>query len=122
LAIRTYTESVLTSYYVWPALAVGLVIASRASARRFGVAIGVVIATTIVAQWHLGVYTWWLLQVAGISGLLILAVRPEPVEQAIPATKPVRVGAPRAPAQRRSEQTKQKRKSARTDRKKSAKR
>jgi|GEM_PF-1367942 len=121
LALRTYTESVLTSYYGWPALAMGLVIASRASTRRFGIAIGVVIATTIVAQWQLDVYTWWLLQVAGISGVLILAIRPEPVEQIKPVTKPVGAGTPRAPAQKRSVQSKKKRKAARTDRKKTAK-
>ena len=123
LALRTYTESVLTSYYGWPALAVGLVIASRAPARRFGIAIGVAIATTIVAEWHLSVYGWWLLQVAGITGLLLLALRPEPVEeQMTPVAKPVRAAVSRAPAQRRSEQSKKKRKSARTDRKNSAKR
>jgi hypothetical protein len=122
LALRIYTESVLTSYYMWPALAVALVIASRASTRRFGVAIGVVIATTVVAQWHLDVYPWWLLQVAGISGVLILAWSPEPVEQVESVAKPVRTRTRPAPAQKQSGQSKKKRKSARTDRKKSAKR
>ena len=29
LALRLYMETVMTSYYVWPALAVGLVVAAR---------------------------------------------------------------------------------------------
>jgi hypothetical protein len=77
---------------------------------------------TIVAQWHLDVYPWWLLQVAGISGVLILAWSPEPVEQVESVAKPVRARTRAAPAQKQSGQSKKKWKSARTDRKKSAKR
>ena len=54
LALRTYTESVSTAYYMWPALAVGLVVAGRGSKWRFGIAVAVATAATVVAQWNLG--------------------------------------------------------------------
>jgi hypothetical protein len=97
LALRTYTESVSTPYYVWPTLAVGLVVAARATTVRFGLGVGAAIATTIVAQWHLGVYPWWLLQVVGVTGLLVAAAHPEPVavapEPAKVTRRPVNAGA-----------------------------
>ncbi len=118
LALRCYTESVMTAYYVWPALAVGLVVAARASHRRFAMAIGIAVATTIVAQWHLGEWTWWALDMAGVTGLLIACARPEPP----PATEPKRErGSPaRAGAARprgRPAGSQQKKKLARTNRK-----
>ncbi len=100
LALRTYTESVMTAYYVWPALAVGMVVAARGSRRRFGISIAVAVLTTIVAEWHLGVYPWWLLVAAGVTAVLMAAARPE-------APVPAPVKAPRerarasAPTQRR---------------------
>ncbi len=78
LSLRCYTESVMTAYYVWPALAVALVVAAREDIRRFGLAIVVAIATTVVAQWHLGEWPWWSLDVAGVTGLLIISFQPEP--------------------------------------------
>ena len=47
------TESVMTAYYVWPALALAAVVAARADARRFGSAIVLAVVVTVVAQWHL---------------------------------------------------------------------
>ena len=76
LALRSYTESVMTDYYVWAALAVALVVAARASRLRFELAIAVAIATTVLAQWKLGWFPWWLIQVAGLTGLLIVASHP----------------------------------------------
>jgi len=78
LSLRTYTESVMTAYYVWPALAVGLVVAARCSSRRFGIAVAAAVGTTICAQWHLGWLAWWAIDVGGLSALLIAAVRPRP--------------------------------------------
>jgi hypothetical protein len=90
----------MTAYYVWPALAVGMVVAARGSRRRFGISIAVAVLTTIVAEWHLGVYPWWLLVAAGVTAVLMAAARPE-------APVPAPVKAPRerarasAPTQRR---------------------
>jgi hypothetical protein len=87
LALRVYTESVMTAYYVWPALAVGMVVGARGSRPRFGIAVVVGIVTTVVAQWHLGVFPWWSLDVAGVTGVLIAAAHPEPLsERPSPAT------------------------------------
>jgi hypothetical protein len=74
LALRVYTESVMTPYYVWPALAVGLLVAARRSQWRFGVAIVAAVVTTVVAQSHLGEFPWWAIDVAGVSVVLVAAV------------------------------------------------
>ncbi len=76
LALRPYTESVMTAYYPWAALAVGLVVAARCR-RRFGVAVVVAIATTVLAEQHLAWLPWWTIQMAGVTGLLILAAPPK---------------------------------------------
>ena len=52
LALRCYSESVMTDYYLWPALAVGLVVAARCSNWQFAIAIVAAVVTTITAQWH----------------------------------------------------------------------
>jgi hypothetical protein len=75
LALRCYTESVMTSYYVWPALAVGVVVAARRSAWSFGLALIAAVFTTVAAQWRLGEYPWWGIDVAGVTVVLIAAVR-----------------------------------------------
>jgi hypothetical protein len=121
LALRIYTESVTTAYYVWPALAVGLVVAARGSQRRFGIAIAVAVATTVFAQWNLGVFPWWAIDVVGVTVLLVAAGRPEPIG---PSEERVEQGHARTNAvQRRAgpaTSKKRKRKAARTDRKRSA--
>ena len=71
LALRCLTESVMTDYYVWPTLAVSLVVAAKASHRRFAAAVLMAIMTTVVAQWHLSEWPWWSLDVAGIVGTLV---------------------------------------------------
>lgn len=78
LALRTYTESVMTDYYVWPALAVGLIVAARRSRRRFEIAVAVAIVVTVIAQWRIGWLPWWSIDVAGVTGFLVLASRPAP--------------------------------------------
>ena len=76
LALRPYTESVMTPYYPWAALALGLVVAAERS-RRFGIAVVVAIATTALAEQHLAWLPWWSIQIAGVTGLLILAAPPK---------------------------------------------
>jgi len=79
LALRCYTESVMTDYYLWPALAVGLVVASRGSNLRFAIAIVAAVFTTITAQWYYSWLPWWSLDVGGITVLLVAAAGPAPV-------------------------------------------
>lgn len=79
LALRSYTESVMTPYYAWAALAVAVVVAARASTRRFGVAIFLAIGTTVLAQVDMAWFPWWCIQIAGLTGLLAVASAPAPL-------------------------------------------
>jgi hypothetical protein len=121
LALRTYTESVMTAYYAWPALAVGLVIAARASTRRFAVAVVAAVLTTVVAQWQLGTAAWWGAQVVGVSVVLLAACSPQAPE---PVTAPASARAGPLRNSNRggssSSKAKDKRKASRTDRKRTA--
>jgi len=108
LALRSYTELVMTSYYMWPALAVGLVVAARGSVRRFGIAIAVAVLVTVVAQWHLGVFLWWGLDVGGITALLAVAARPQALEDAGPSVADHRGAPARAQSGARSGAARQK--------------
>jgi hypothetical protein len=79
LALRLCFEVTMTDYYVWPALAVGLVVAARCSQLRFAASIAVAIMTTVVAQWEFGWLPWWLVQVVGVAAFLALASGPAPL-------------------------------------------
>ncbi len=94
LALRCYTESVMTAYYCWAPLAVGLVVAARCSRPRFGLAVALSVITTVTAQWHLNLIVWWAIDVAGITGVLVVGARPEPAPAALPPRKAL--DAPRA--------------------------
>ncbi len=74
LALRCYTESVMTAYYMWPALAVALVIAASRSDGQFGIAIAAAVVTTVIAQWKLGEFPWWAIDVTGVSVVLVAAL------------------------------------------------
>jgi hypothetical protein len=123
LGLRCYLEAVMTPYYIWPALAVGLVVASRGTWPRFAIAVVIAIATTVLAQSHLGVYPWWILDVGGLTALLVIAARPGPVRgmEERPASRSVRP-LPSPSRARSTKSSKKKRKAARTDRKRSARR
>ena len=72
LALRIYFEPVLDDYYMWPALAVGLVVAARGSRRLFAATVALAIFTTITAQWHLGWLAWWSMNIGGVTALLVI--------------------------------------------------
>ncbi len=95
LALRSYVESVMLAYYPWPAVALLLVVAALASRERFGISIVVAIAMTMVAQSRLAWLPWWIIQVIGLTVLLVVASRPEPPAALKPRTSPV---AGRSPA------------------------
>ena len=77
LALRCYSESVMTDYYVWPALAVALVVAARCTDLQYGLAIVATVVTTITAQWHYSWLPWWLLDIGGMTVVVAAAARPE---------------------------------------------
>jgi hypothetical protein len=130
LALRCYTESVMTSYYVWPTLAVGLVVAARCSPWRFRLVIAAAIFTTISAQWHLGEFPWWAIDMAGLTVVLATSARPEATPEFEAVLTPERVRPQPSPAAARSASAaaaaaaakKKSRKAARTNRKRSARR
>jgi hypothetical protein len=79
LALRMLFEVTMTDYYVWPVLAVGLVVATRCSRLRFAVSIVIAILTTVVAQWSLGWLPWWSIDVMGAAALIVITSRPVPL-------------------------------------------
>jgi len=99
LALRCYTESVMTSYYLWPALAVALVVAARCASWRFALALAAAIFTSIAAQWNLGEFPWWALDVGGITVVLAATAAPSPTPEMEPRVERVPVASVR-PSQR----------------------
>jgi hypothetical protein len=106
LSVRIYLETVMYSYYIWPALAVALVVAARGSSRRFGTTVVLAIVLTVVTQWRMSWVEWWLIVAVGITAVLVAASRPQalvplPKSRGRSATSkaPTKRGG-RAPAQR----------------------
>jgi hypothetical protein len=95
LALRCFTESVMVSFYVWPVLAVGLVVAARRS--RWQLACGVIAAVgiTLCSDLHLGEWLWWGLVTGGIVGVLLSGIPsrrrgPVPITTSATEEAPVR--------------------------------
>lgn len=84
LALWPYTEAVMVAYYVWPALALGVVVAAKARTPRFVFAGAFAVLTTIVAQWQLAWLPWWLLVLGGLTIVLVAAASPAPVDAEVP--------------------------------------
>ena len=89
LALRSYTESVMTSYYVWPGLALALIVAARGNRLRFGISIALAIVVTVIAQWRLELFQWWLIDVGGITAVLVVAAWPARLEPVDPPPWPI---------------------------------
>jgi hypothetical protein len=108
----------MIAYYVWPVLAVGLLVAALGSTRRFGAAIAVAVVTTVVLQWGLGQWPWWVLSVGAVTVLLVVSSRPEPLPEVAASGErhpPPKAGATRRRGPAVSQQ--KKKKQARTNRK-----
>jgi len=73
-ALRTCFEAVMVAYYLWPALALALVLGARASAPRLAVAGACCCFATAFAQlpWQ-GEWAWWSVLVACSAGALAAA-------------------------------------------------
>jgi len=78
LALRCFTESVMVGFYIWPALAVGLIVSCRFGRTRLALAIAGATVGTAASQWHLGWLSWWIIVTAGIVIVLAVAM---PVRQ-----------------------------------------
>jgi len=76
LALRCFTESVLVPFYIWPVLAVGLVVAARAGRARLGLALALAVGLSAVAQSHLGELPWWSMVTVGLVAVLALGASP----------------------------------------------
>jgi hypothetical protein len=125
LALRCYTESTMTSYYAWPAVAVAVVVAARGATWRFAVGCLAALFTMVSAQWNLGEFPWWAIDVAGITVVLAAAATPRatPEREPTPERELVRAEAARAPARSGSSVSKKKsRKAQRVNKKRSGRR
>jgi hypothetical protein len=72
LAMRCFTESVMDPFYVWPPLALALVVAAaRPSMRAFLFTGAVAAGVTVCSETRLGEWPWWVLVSGGI-GLALL--------------------------------------------------
>jgi hypothetical protein len=65
LELRCLTESVMDPYYLWPALAVGLVAAARAGRLALGAVAAGALAVSALAELHCWWLTWWMATVGG---------------------------------------------------------
>ena len=90
LSVRIYFETVMYSYYIWPALAVAMVVAARGRPWRFGIAVVLAVALTVVTQWHMSWVRWWLIVVVGITGVLVAASRPQALMELPRSQRPAR--------------------------------
>ncbi len=73
-ASRSLFEAVMVAYYIWPALAVALIVAARATRARFA-AVGVLssFATVFALRGWRGEWAWWSVLVVCIVAALIAA-------------------------------------------------
>jgi len=73
-AIRTLFEAVMVAYYIWPALALALVVAARATRARFAAACALSSFATMFALlgWQ-GEWAWWSVLVVCIGTTLVAA-------------------------------------------------
>ncbi len=70
LALRCFTESVMVSFYVWPVLAVGLIVVVRAATWRWVIGIAAAVVVTVCSDSRLGEWAWWGIVNGGIAVLL----------------------------------------------------
>jgi hypothetical protein len=70
LALRCAFEPVVVAYYLWPALAVALIVASESWSRLIPAAVVAIVLTLLSqAAWH-GIWAWW----APMTALLALTL------------------------------------------------
>jgi len=85
LALRCFTESVMVSFYVWPVLAVGLVVVMRGSPWRWAVGLTAAVAVTVCSDFRLGEWAWWGSVTGGIVVVLVSGI-PSRLRRPVPIT------------------------------------
>jgi hypothetical protein len=73
LALRSVFESVMVAYYMWPALAVALIVASRSWSRLVATSVAVVTVTFVSQGPWRGFWAWWAPMIAALGLTLFLA-------------------------------------------------
>jgi hypothetical protein len=73
LSLRCFTESVMDPYYVWPALALAVIVAGTSDAGRLAIVAVLGVAVTVGVQYGMPWLPWWLFAVGGMTATLILA-------------------------------------------------
>lgn len=97
--LRVVGESVLDSFYLWPVLAVGLVLAAGRARWRFGAVMALALFLSIFANRHLpGVWPWWGTVVGSLVAVLALSW-PGPLPNVAPDTTADRPGTDRPVSQ-----------------------
>jgi hypothetical protein len=95
LALRCLTESVMVAFYVWPALALALVVAARAGRARLAAAAVLALGTTIISDQRWGELPWWAAVTTGILAVLLVGVhrdrRAAPLDTAVGAAEDLRL-------------------------------
>ena len=76
LAMRPVFESVMVAYYLWPALAVALITASRSWPRLVATSVAAAVLTFVSQVSGRGPWIWWASMVAGLGLTLFLARAP----------------------------------------------
>ena len=76
LALRSLFEPVMVAYYLWPALAVALIAASRSWSRLIPASAAAVVLTLVSQLTLHGAWSWWTPMVAGLALTLYLARTP----------------------------------------------
>ena len=79
LALRSVFEPVMVAYYLWPALAVALIPASRSWSRLVPASLAVVVLTLVSQITLRGPWSWWVPMIAGLGLTLYFARAPRTV-------------------------------------------
>lgn len=79
LALRCFTESVMAPYYLWPALAVAILASAPSPLWSFTLTFAAATFVTVSSQWDLAWLTWWLINILGLTAVLMLAFPIRPV-------------------------------------------
>jgi hypothetical protein len=91
LGLRSVFEPVMVAYYLWPALAVALIAASRSWSRLIPASAAAVVLTLVSQLTWRGVWSWWTPMIAGLALTLFFARSPAGIPRAT-------AGPPQAPA------------------------
>jgi glycerol-3-phosphate acyltransferase PlsY len=99
LGLRSVFEPVMVAYYLWPALAVALIAASRSWSRLIPASAAAVVLTLVSQLTWRGVWSWWTPMIAGLALTLFFARSPAGISRATagPPQAPAGPAAPAAP-------------------------